>query len=137
MNIHYQKPQSYSSIATGAGACFFQQPERAFVVFKDSAASARQRLVESGCPLTGLLILSALDNPALNSLDAVTSSLPASIRVLEIHNIECLLPQERRNAVEVLHLIDRIARFIFDHDMTGGATSAIDVGSAFTHGCAL
>jgi len=129
----YQKTDSYSSnryvspVPTGL-------PDRAFVALNESASHARQRLIERGVPLTGLLILSALDNPALNSLDAIASVLPASIKLLEIHNIEYLLPEERRNAVEVLRLIDRIAKFVLNRGMTGTATSTVDVGGALTNG---
>jgi hypothetical protein len=133
MNQSYQKTHSYSS--SGCGAPFLaRHPDRAFVACNESASNARQRLIEHAVPLTGLLILSALDNPSLNSLDAIASALPASIKVLEIHNIECLLPGEKRNSVELLRLIDQIARFMLNRGMTGGATSTIDVGNALTHG---
>lgn len=133
MSQDYQNGDPRSSYEFGA-AVAAGHPTLAFVACNESASSVRQRLIDKGLSLTGRLILSALDNPQLNSLDAVTAALPESIKVLEIHNIECLLPADRRTAVEVMRLIDRIAKFVLNRGMTGTATSTVDVGSALADG---
>ena len=109
-------------------------PDRAFICCKDSASSIRQRLIEFDCSLVGLVVLSPLDNQALNSWDAVAVALPRSIRLLIIDDIEYLLPSDQRNPASVLRLIGRVRAFAAERGLYVSVSSVLDLLGELSHG---
>jgi len=109
-------------------------PDRAFVACKDTAASIRQRIMDRGISLPGLIILSARDNPALNTLDSVIAALPESIRFLAMDDIEYLLPANQRDPEAVLCLVLQLDQFIAKRGISTHVTTAVKVTSKLMKG---
>jgi hypothetical protein len=111
--------------STGDGQYVF--PDRAFVCCKDRSSSIRQRVVEFGCSLVGLVVLPAHDNQTLNTWDAVVRSLPPTIRLLLVDDVEYLLPSDQRNAASVLRLIGCITAFAAERGICASVSTGIDL----------
>ena len=93
-------------------------------------------MIGLGLPLVGFCILSARDNPLLNTSDAVLAALPTSIRLLFIDDIEYLLLPDQRNPRSVLHLIGRIRQYAAERGIRAAVTSGIGLDEVI-HGGGL
>jgi hypothetical protein len=112
--------------STGA---LYALPHTAFVCGKDTAASVRQRLIEFGCPLVGVLILSPRDNRALDSLEAVIEALPCSIRLLIVDDIEYLVPPDKRDPASVMDVLFRLNEWRVERNIQVATTTGIDLSA--------
>jgi hypothetical protein len=133
MDPCYQKTPSYSSNGYIASRAARHQ-SKAFICCKDSASSIRQRVVEFGCSLAGLIVLSVRDSPALNTWDAVARALPPTIRLLIVDDVEHRLECDQRNAPSVLRLIRKIRAFAAGRGIYASVSTAIDLPGGLTHG---